>query len=57
MELYIKGNVSARHKTFAPQILVHPPILMAEAGPQIFLAEHKLSVRTYPSPLDIFKEQ
>jgi len=21
-----------RHRTFAPQILVHPPILMAEAG-------------------------
>jgi hypothetical protein len=35
MEQYIKNNVSARHKTLA--------------GPPIFLAEHNLSVRTYPA--------
>ena len=36
MEPYIKDNVSARHKTFAPQTSAHPPILMAEAGPPMY---------------------
>jgi len=48
MEHYIKDNVSARHKTLAgpppPQELADAPMFVA----QIFVAEHNLSVRTYP---------
>jgi len=36
MELYIKDNISARHKTFTPQIVAYPPIFMAEAGPPMY---------------------